>query len=56
MTYYIKGIIEDAVNGGCDYCDFITLVLDAMSCCDSCPYDVENSEQCALTDMGDWIK
>ena len=57
MTPHIQDIIEDAIDEGCDYCDIITLMLDDMSCCEYCPFNVENAEeQCVLTDIGAWIK
>ena len=56
MTSYIRDIIEEAMDGGCYYCDLITLMLDDISCCEHCPFDVVNLDQCVLTTMEDMLK
>lgn len=53
MTPDIQAIIEEATDRGCDYCDFITLMLDDISCCEYCPFDIENVNKCILTTMRD---
>ena len=55
MTPDIQVIIEEAMYRGCDYCDFITLMLDDISCCEYCPFNMENADKCVLTDIGDAV-
>ena len=56
MTLYIRDIIEEAMDGGCDYCDLITLMLDDISCCEHCPFYVVNLDQCVFINMEDMLK
>lgn len=55
MTPDIQDIIRMAMYRGCDYCDLIALMLDDTTRCDFCPFNMENADKCALTNIGDAV-